>query len=475
MAGAVFAAQYGNYVAAILAFFSSVCAGFLLYLHISYYKKWFHEWSPQKITVVIVVNWILCALGITGMVICLVVAGIRHQSLSKEDLKGTNLWICAVWCWMTFKWTMMSAIYTRKYGKEVWPSIFRTESRESGLSYGKRFENENSKLDLKEAEWVDEESLIELTKKAKDEIDYLRAMVLGNAEIDPVIEKKKDLILGSIFSQPPSSPLYCHLDLPGGSYSTVEAVLRPIWQRGWDPRFSFYNSYLITCGIAEQSQIPISVFLSYSKCPKIVPNSIKIQKINKENAADFPKIGVCLKGLDFLDEKNEELMEWIEFQLLMGADKIRIYVYSIPEKTEKLLEYYKKKSKVEIVKVGLPVRNVYKLGVFDQGDSEVRILRINKRSSYIDPKSVSEKSFISTKTVATVFNHFALHRLHAAAARTLHLDPEISLKLHYKDSCPDELGLDCSKVTSRPILDSSLDRFADELELRIKEVKKELS
>ena len=47
-------------------------------------------------------------------------------------------------------------------------------------------------------------------------------------------------------------------------------------------------------------------------------------------------------------------MEWIEFQLLMGADKIRIYVYSIPEKTQKVLEYYEKNEKVEIVKLGLP-------------------------------------------------------------------------------------------------------------------------
>ena len=56
MAGAVFAGQYQNYAATAIAFFSSICAGFLLYLHIAYMKKWFHQWSHQKVTAVIVIS-----------------------------------------------------------------------------------------------------------------------------------------------------------------------------------------------------------------------------------------------------------------------------------------------------------------------------------------------------------------------------------------------------------------------------------
>lgn len=61
------------------------------------------------------------------MVISLVIAGLKHQTLTHDGLMNTNWWIVAVWCWMTFKWTMMSAIYTRKYAKKVWPTSSSNE------------------------------------------------------------------------------------------------------------------------------------------------------------------------------------------------------------------------------------------------------------------------------------------------------------------------------------------------------------
>lgn len=57
--------------------------------------------------------------ALAGMVVCLVIAGVKGQNLTKEDLMHENLWITAVWCWMTFKWSMMIWWYSRIYSREV--------------------------------------------------------------------------------------------------------------------------------------------------------------------------------------------------------------------------------------------------------------------------------------------------------------------------------------------------------------------
>jgi hypothetical protein len=114
IAGAAFAIMFQNYVCAAVAVFSSLCALFLTYIHFAYHRSWMFEWSPVSCKLIVIINAILSVLALAGMTICLVLAGIRRQAPD-----GNSLWVVSVWCWMTFKWTMMAAVYTNRYARNI--------------------------------------------------------------------------------------------------------------------------------------------------------------------------------------------------------------------------------------------------------------------------------------------------------------------------------------------------------------------
>lgn len=145
-------------------------------------------------------------------------------------------------------------------------------------------------------------------------------------------------------------------------YSTiVPAFIRQIWQRGWDPRNSFYNAFIITCPLPYKWEIYNFVTISTKKCCSAsnlkfieiskTPPSLNIKKINSTEIASS-KIAVCVKGMDFLNEKElsiQKMAEWIELQLELGADAIVIYLYYIPNKILNLLKNYQNNGKIKIV------------------------------------------------------------------------------------------------------------------------------
>lgn len=73
----------------------------------------------------------------------------------------------------------------------------------------------------------------------------------------------------------------------------------------------------------------------------------------------------------------------------------------------------------------------------------------------------------STKSLATVFNHFALHRLHKNVLQTTYINESIALKLHFKTHCPAELVNECNKLQHHTILDTSLLSLKKEVSLKV--------
>uniref|UniRef100_A0A1I7SGA2 Glycosyltransferase family 92 protein n=1 Tax=Bursaphelenchus xylophilus TaxID=6326 RepID=A0A1I7SGA2_BURXY len=114
----------------------------------------------------------------------------------------------------------------------------------------------------------------------------------------------------------------------------------------------------------------------------------------------------------------------------------------------------------------LSARNVFK---FPRKGDGVGMSGRRTRASIAQDKGVTGKSFISTQTAATVFNHFALHRLHGNVARTAYFPTSAALKLHYKTDCPTDFRDECDRLKNSSIPDHSLDRWSEEVAEQAKE------
>ena len=116
----------------------------------------------------------------------------------------------------------------------------------------------------------------------------------------------------------------------------MEAEAHEIWVSAWHPNppEDYYHSIMIHCPVPSQIELNKieRVLISEDPCDYShavmlsVTNTEQIQS-TEENTKDFC---VCLKPLDFPNEPRlaSRLMEWIESNLQLGAQKIVIYVYS---------------------------------------------------------------------------------------------------------------------------------------------------
>ncbi|CAB3410235.1 unnamed protein product [Caenorhabditis bovis] len=115
MAGTVFAIQFQNWPAVFMAYVSSAVATMVLHLHMAYKKTQMAGWSMTKLKCISTVGATLSIISFIAMIYCLVTAGVEGQTITPEGLKGPNLWITAVWFFMTFKWSMFMWKFSWKY------------------------------------------------------------------------------------------------------------------------------------------------------------------------------------------------------------------------------------------------------------------------------------------------------------------------------------------------------------------------
>ncbi|CAJ0942756.1 unnamed protein product, partial [Mesorhabditis belari] len=95
------------------------------------------------------------------------------------------------------------------------------------------------------------------------------------------------------------------------------------------------------------------------------------------------------------------------------------------------------------------------------------MLRNNKRSRKTSKLGDYGKSFTNTKNVATVFNHFALHKQFKEVSPSVGLPEEVAVKLHYKEKCPIESRNECEELLNDRVIDKSFDRWMERLRERV--------
>ncbi|VDP19302.1 unnamed protein product [Heligmosomoides polygyrus] len=123
----------------------------------------------------------------------------------------------------------------------------------------------------------------------------------------------------------------------------------------------------------------------------------------------------------------------------------------------------------------LSFSNVFKFPMNATTPEHLYMTRHSLRSRKTSNRRSYGKSLTNTVTVATVFNHFALHRLSPNVTGTIYVPEQLGLKLHYKATCPIESHKECAELQEDTVSDHSLDLFASELERRVNRTLRELN
>ncbi|PSN44570.1 hypothetical protein C0J52_12436 [Blattella germanica] len=161
-----------------------------------------------------------------------------------------------------------------------------------------------------------------------------------------------------------NSSMYCQL-----WYETevlvLEALRVDIWASQWDTNSSVDsdNPVMLSCPIprnisiqtAKNKRFPLGVSVTLNPCdsPKTFL-SIRPPPLSSKPRNNF---AVCVKGLDFpLRDMSIRIAEWIELNLILGADKFFMYVYSVHPNFKRVLEYYSSKGILEVIPLSLPGR-----------------------------------------------------------------------------------------------------------------------
>jgi len=151
--------------------------------------------------------------------------------------------------------------------------------------------------------------------------------------------------------------LFCTLSFYGKENfaHSVEAKYSEIWFNLWNSNTdSLYYAYLISCPIPtnlDEKIIPSNISITIKECGR-ASNNLKV--FNQEFKKSHGSFAICTKGLNFNEDITHRLVEWIEINRLLGAQKFFVYYYNLHENVMKVLKYYETINVLHITPLTLP-------------------------------------------------------------------------------------------------------------------------
>lgn len=144
----------------------------------------------------------------------------------------------------------------------------------------------------------------------------------------------------------------------------LEALRLDIWASQWDSNASIDsdNPVMFSCPVprnisidtVKRERFPLGVSVTLKPCesPTTFLPIHTPQISSSESRRDF---AVCVKGLDFQRrDMSVRIAEWLELNLILGADKFFVYVYSVHPNLKRVLEYYSSIGVLEVIPLSLP-------------------------------------------------------------------------------------------------------------------------
>ncbi|KAL3272600.1 hypothetical protein HHI36_014070 [Cryptolaemus montrouzieri] len=129
--------------------------------------------------------------------------------------------------------------------------------------------------------------------------------------------------------------LFCQILSKNNTYHFTKAVITPIWSEEWNQSDSYiyFEPVLVSCRV-QHDILPKSISLSTEPC-KSSKHRFRIEQ-NRKNNVNFT---ICVKPLSFTTEITKNLLQWIQINELLGADKIVLYYHQVKKKTKQTLNW----------------------------------------------------------------------------------------------------------------------------------------